>query len=258
MSRIAESRPAPFWKRLTYLLLVAVFGLITVGFNLVAAVRSFFPYRSGTPARTRRWIQFGMRLYIAALRKTGSYFQEIKLSKGNLSELRGYMVIANHPSMLDAPMLLAQIPDAICYYKASMHIGIFSNPGARMAGYIRNDAGIDGVRHAVKHLQSGGNLILFPEGTRSPVGGLGEFRSGFGLIAVQSGCPVLTLRVQNHSDILSKACPPWRCPQLPVYYLITEQSRTKALPGERAHDFARRIAVEYKDFQYVSPSPSFA
>ncbi len=245
-------------KCIGYYVLVGFFGWLTFCFNTVAALRSFFPYRKTTQASTRRWIQRGMQFYIWLLKCTGNYSHEIRLKDGSLGKLKGCIVLANHPSMLDAPVLLSKIPQAICYYKASMHRGICSNPGAHMAGFIRNDSGIDGVRQAIEHLRSGGNLILFPEGTRSPAHGLGPFRSGYALIAVQSGSPVMCLTIDPHSDILSKSCPAWRCPRLPVHYLIEECFRTQAQPAERAHDFAKRIEAEYQPKEYVSPSASIA
>ncbi|MCC5835276.1 MAG: 1-acyl-sn-glycerol-3-phosphate acyltransferase [Opitutales bacterium] len=239
-------------NQIAYFVLVAFFGWLTFWFNVFAALRGLFPYRETTHPITRRWIQEAMRFYIWLLGCSGNYSQEARLKEGSLGELRGCIVLANHPSMLDAPVLLAEIPQAICYYKASMHRGVFSNPGAHMAGYIRNDTGIDGVRQAIEHLRDGGNLILFPEGTRSPRHGLGPFLSGFALIAVQSKSPVVCLNINPHSDILSKTCPPWRCPRLPVHYLIEERLRTRAKPGERAHDFAKRIEAEYQPKEYVS------
>lgn len=245
-------------KQIHYFALVSFFGCLTFGFNTFAALRSLFPYRKTTHESTRSWIQRAMRFYIFLLKRSGQYTQDIRLKEGLPGDLRGCIIVANHPSMLDAPVLLAELPRAICYYKASMQRGIFSSPGARMAGFIRNDAGIDGVRLAIAHLQAGGNLILFPEGTRSPGHGLGAFQPGFGLIAVQSGCPVLCLRIDPHSDILSKICPPWSCPRLPVHYLVTEQLRTRAQPGERAHDFAKRIETAYQQDPNVSPPANIA
>jgi 1-acyl-sn-glycerol-3-phosphate acyltransferase len=52
--------------------------------------------------------------------------------------------------------------------------------------------------------QSGGSLILYPEGTRSADGEMGEFKSGAGLVALELGLPVVPAYIEGTHRILPK------------------------------------------------------
>jgi 1-acyl-sn-glycerol-3-phosphate acyltransferase len=53
-------------------------------------------------------------------------------------------------------------------------------------------------------LQTGGSLILYPEGTRSPDGEMRAFKSGAGLFASELGVPVIPAYVEGTHRILPK------------------------------------------------------
>ena len=61
---------------------------------------------------------------------------------------RGLVVAANHPSMLDAVLLISRLPRVVCITKASLWDNAFLGPGIRLAGYIRNDAPLAMMRRA--------------------------------------------------------------------------------------------------------------
>jgi 1-acyl-sn-glycerol-3-phosphate acyltransferase len=52
--------------------------------------------------------------------------------------------------------------------------------------------------------QSGGSLILYPEGTRSPDGEMQAFKSGVGLFALELGLPVVPAYIEGTHRILPK------------------------------------------------------
>jgi 1-acyl-sn-glycerol-3-phosphate acyltransferase len=52
--------------------------------------------------------------------------------------------------------------------------------------------------------QTGGSLILYPEGTRSPDGEMQEFKAGAGLFATELGVPVVPAYVAGTHQILPK------------------------------------------------------
>ena len=56
-----------------------------------------------------------------------------------LSEDAGLIIAANHPSMLDALLIIARVPRGICIMRASLMRNPFLGAGARLARYIRND-----------------------------------------------------------------------------------------------------------------------
>ena len=77
------------------------------------------------------------------------------------------VVVANHPSLLDAVILVACLPNAVCVMKARLMHNVLLGAGARMARYIVNDAPLPMIRGAIAELRQGACLIIFPEGTRT-------------------------------------------------------------------------------------------
>jgi long-chain acyl-CoA synthetase len=55
--------------------------------------------------------------------------------------------------------------------------------------------------HAGEAMDSGYNVLVFPEGTRSAVGELARFRSGIGLLAKQSGAAVLPVAIRGLGEL---------------------------------------------------------
>ena len=55
----------------------------------------------------------------------------------------------------------------VCITKASIWDNWFLGGGARLAGYIRNDAPVNLIRRSVAELRAGHQLLVFPEGTRT-------------------------------------------------------------------------------------------
>ena len=80
--------------------------------------------------------------------------------------------------MLDALLLVARLPRSACIMKADLMRNIFLSAGARLARYIRNDSARTMVRLAVEDLKNGGQLVIFPEGTRTVTPPLNAFRPG--------------------------------------------------------------------------------
>ena len=52
----------------------------------------------------------------------------------------GLILVANHPSMLDALILFARLPSGVCIMKADLMRNPFLGTGAQLARYIRNDS----------------------------------------------------------------------------------------------------------------------
>ncbi|MDB5731652.1 MAG: acyltransferase [Variovorax sp.] len=137
-----------------------------------------------------------------------------------LRDERGLIVIANHPSMLDALLLVARLPRSVCIMKANLMKNIFLGGGARLARYIRNDSPLGMVRMAVQDLRQGGQLVVFPEGTRTMAGQLNAFRPGVTLIAKLAQAPIQTVFIDTDSPYLGKGWPLWRLPPLPIVFTL--------------------------------------
>ncbi len=111
-----------------------------------------------------------------------------------LSQGGPHLVVANHPTILDVVVLLAHMPQSDCIVSADWADNLFLRGAIQAAGWIRNDGGVQVVAESIARVRSGRSLIIFPEGTRSPLGGLQRFHRGAAHVALGSGCdlqPVL-------------------------------------------------------------------
>jgi len=179
-------RPGPL-HRLSFALIIAQLGLMSLAWSLVAPLLSLLlPRRAGT--------RFGRSAISFIYRSAWSTAQRLgmmRIDSSALDALRdeagGLIVAANHPTMLDALVVVARLPRGVCIMKAELSHNIFLGTGARLARYIRNDAGRGMVRDAVDCLKEGGQLVLFPEGTRMPPGETRRYGISGALLAAETG-----------------------------------------------------------------------
>ncbi|RZL08006.1 MAG: 1-acyl-sn-glycerol-3-phosphate acyltransferase [Rubrivivax sp.] len=194
-------------------------GLVSLLWN--AAALLLYPLLSSDAGRRvgRAGIAGGYRLFWTVARAVGM----MRLHSEPLDALRDegrLIVAANHPSMLDAMMLVARLPRSACIMKASLMRNPFLAPGARLARYIPNDSPTGLVRSAVQDLKQGGQLVLFPEGTRTTQQPVNAFRGGVCLIAKHAAAPIQTVFIDTASPYLCKGWPLWRLPPLPVIFTV--------------------------------------
>jgi 1-acyl-sn-glycerol-3-phosphate acyltransferase len=137
-----------------------------------------------------------------------------------LNDDAGLIIAANHPSALDALLVVARIPRGVCIMRASLMRNPFLGAGARLARYIRNDPPWGMVRGAVRNLQNGGQLVMFPEGTRTIAPPVNKFLPGITLLAHLAKVPIQTVIIDAESPYLGKGWPIWRPPHFPMVFRV--------------------------------------
>ncbi len=228
-----------FYAMLLYL------ALISLVWNVIAFL--LYPILGERVGRRvgRAGIAYGYRLFWTSASATGI----IRLEASDLDRLRsepdGLIITANHPSLLDGLMIAARLPRSCCIMKASLMRNPFLGAGARLARYICNDQPIAMVKGAVADLRSGGQLIIFPEGTRTVGGPLNSFQPGMTLIAKLAAAPVQTVFIETRSPYLSKGWPIWRKPPLPIVFHVRLGERF--LPESDHAGLLRRIERYFLD-----------
>lgn len=240
------------WPALQMQLLLL--GLMSLGWNLLALLlHPLLPRETGRRIG-RSMISRGYRWFWFIARCSGMLRLHADALDG-LKDERGLVVVANHPSMLDAPMLVARLPRSACVMKASLVRNPFLGPGARLARYIRNDAPRGMVKLAVDDLREGGQLVLFPEGTRTTQAPLNPFGYAFTLIAQMAEVPIQTVFIDTDSPYLGKGWPLWRLPPLPIVFNVRLGRR---FAPSSAH---RELSTEIQGYMAAGvnhPAPSRA
>ncbi len=115
----------------------------------------------------------------------------------NLQPGRNYIFLSNHVSNLDPPVLIPAIPGrcSVLVKKELFRIPILGT-GMKMADLVPVDrrdreAAIESVKAAIRVLQKGLHMVIFPEGTRSADGRLLPFKKGPFHLAMDSGVPII-------------------------------------------------------------------
>ena len=194
-------------------------GLMSVGWN--AAALLLYPLLPRAQGRRvgRIMIAWGYGLFWRMARCSGMLRLDAQVLAA-LKDEAGLIVVANHPSLLDALMLVAQLPKSACIMKASLVRNPLLGPGARLARYIRNDSAYGMVQCAVQDLRDGGQLVMFPEGTRTTRSPINAFDASFTLIARHARVPIQTVFIDTDSPYLGKGWPLWRLPPLPIRFTV--------------------------------------
>jgi 1-acyl-sn-glycerol-3-phosphate acyltransferase len=198
---------------------LALLGLICLTWSVFALPLYFIlPARIGT-AVGRRGIMAGFRLYSWSLSVTGTYHLDLRA----VDTLRGgppVILAPNHPALIDALLILTRHPNLVCVMKSQLMNNVFLGSGSRLARYVRNDSSRQMVKESVAHLQAGGVLLLFPEGTRTTRAPINSLVGSVGLIAKHAKVPVQTLLIETDSPFLSKGWPLFKRPELPIIYRV--------------------------------------
>lgn len=199
--------------------LLALLALFALAWNVLAwPLLVLLPRERGVAVG--RWgIAYGYRLFWSIASASGL----IRFDARALDALRdepGLIIAANHPSLLDAPLLLARLPRSACIMKAALMRHPLAGGAARLARYIANDSPHGMVRQAVAMLRRGEQLVMFPEGTRTTEPPVNRFRAGVALIAKLAHAPVQAVFIDTDSPYLGKGWPPWRLPPLPICFTV--------------------------------------
>jgi 1-acyl-sn-glycerol-3-phosphate acyltransferase len=199
--------------------LLLLLGAVSLAWNLISML--LYPLLPAALGRTlgRATIAGAYRFFWAVASAVGM----MRIDAGCLDALRderGLIFVANHPTMLDALLLVARLPRSACIMKADLMKNIFLGAGARLARYIRNDSARGMVRLAVQDLRNGGQLVIFPEGTRTVAPPLNRFRPGVTLIAKLAEAPIQTVFIETETPYLGKGWPLWRVPPLPLVFTL--------------------------------------
>lgn len=176
-----------------------------------AAARSR-PAAEREPPRALTGTSWFMRLAAVAMRFGLGSAARVHV-EGNLELPRSgpLLLVSNHTSNVDPPLIGAWLQPRLgrpVQFMAKEQLFVPAlRPLLRHFGAILVRAGgsdVDAYRDALAVLRGGGVVGIFPEGTRSADGTLGEPHPGAALIAARAGVPILPVGISGAQRFLRR------------------------------------------------------
>ncbi|HKQ71321.1 MAG TPA: lysophospholipid acyltransferase family protein [Polyangiaceae bacterium] len=119
-----------------------------------------------------------------------------------------FIVMSNHRSLYDVPLLIESFPGTLRMMAKSelFRVPVWGS-AMRQSGFVEIDRkngarAKEGIEVAKTRLNSGINIWIAPEGTRSRSGELGAFKSGGFRLAVATGFKILPAAIRGTERVL--------------------------------------------------------
>lgn len=166
-------------------------------------------------------IRLAFRCFIEMMRLLGVLRYEV--SGLERLQRKGLLILANHPTLIDTVFLMAFVRQADCIVKQSLWNHPVTRGPVRSAGYISNENGPGLIGDCLASLAGCNNLIIFPEGTRTPAGGAMQFKRGAANVAVRARRDVTPVLIRCRPPTLGKGNRWWRVPPTAPHFTIAVQ-----------------------------------
>jgi 1-acyl-sn-glycerol-3-phosphate acyltransferase len=114
------------------------------------------------------------------------------------------LIVANHPTLLDDVFMTSLLPQVDSVVSGARAEHPVMAGCVRAARYVRNDSGLEIVEECAERIRLGRNVLIFPEGTRSPRVGLGDFQRGAARIALEAECDLQPVAIHCDPPTLRK------------------------------------------------------
>lgn len=134
-----------------------------------------------------------------------------------LKKNKGIVIIANHQSNFDIPVLIQSLDLPIGFVaKKEMENWPFYSYWMKKSGCVfldrkNNREGMKGIKKCIELVKDGFSMVIFPEGNRSETGEIGRFKKGSFKIPIDASADILpiaidgTYEIQNKKSIMIKS-----------------------------------------------------
>lgn len=179
------------------------------------------------------------------------------VGRERLRDLDGaFIVVANHSSHLDTPLIQGALPARLSTHLASgaaadyffdvkwrrIVTGIFFNTFPVDRGTTRRRPGM-----SKQLLQRGVPLLIYPEGSRTKTGEMGPFKPGAAALSISCSVPIVPIALVGAYEAMPRGRN-WPAPgRKPVTVVFGDPMR--ATPGETAEQFSARVQRTIADMK---------
>jgi 1-acyl-sn-glycerol-3-phosphate acyltransferase len=202
-SQVLADRVGRLLRSLGQVGLFIAFGLLALFYWCWVVPTTKLRFRD--PARRTEAARAWARRIVRLTTDAAQALRLIDVEVSGLDELPpGSLIVANHPTLIDAFFFLGRVHGAVPIAKRALLANPCVAPAIRLANYVINDSGRQMVEDCVARLHAGETLILFPEGTRTTPGQPLLLRRGAAQVALRAERPLVPVTIRLSDALLGK------------------------------------------------------
>ncbi len=220
-----------------------------------------------SPKRQRRCqfiVNRTFSLFVTLMQVFGVTRVDIE-GKAKLQHDNGCVIVSNHPSLIDVVLLLSYLPHCNVVVKNKISQHFLTAPIAKACGYIPNSAPAELAQEITRCLNSGNNLIIFPEGTRTTPGERPTCQRGAANIAIRTPAAMRVILIKASATGLTKQCKWYQIPVHRPHFRIEVKEKldpnlflqqANGLPSIAARNLTRHLEARFTEVTDVPLSNS--
>lgn len=218
---------------------IAIVSTVFISLCALVIVRILGRGDEATQPLARGWAR--LNLFAAGVRVE-------KEGGDSLDPSAPYIFAGNHASQYDIFVLQGYLGHSFRWMaKKELFQVLLWGPAMRAAGYIPIDRShgreaLKSLGEAARRIAGGTSVVIFPEGTRTRDGSLGEFKAGGMQLAIKAGVPIVPVALRGTYAILPKGrffVRPGR-----VRVAVGRPVPVKGMKQKDKHDLAGRVRAE--------------
>ena len=251
---MTEGAPAPSgrlnhaWRILATGLSFLAFGVggLVLGLAAFPAINLLVRDESRRRRMARRLVQRSFACHVELMRRLGVLTYEIR-GRERLQR-DGLLILANHPALIDVVFLISLLPNADCVVKSALARNPFTRGPVRAAGYVCNEDGAGLVDDCIAAVRGGGNLVIFPEGTRTRRDGGLRLQRGAANIAVRGRLAITPVLLRYSPMTLGKGERWYHVPACRFHVVVDIQPDIETAPfmeGDSGEAVAARRLTDH-------------
>jgi 1-acyl-sn-glycerol-3-phosphate acyltransferase len=179
-------------------------NFIVIMYSLLIAILSLlvFPidyHRKVSGSLMRIWTRTVLVIYGVKVNVIGA--ENVKPGEGKI-------YISNHASYLDIFVQLAKLPDSVrMVYKKEINIVPLLGWAMAAVGFVSIDrknvrSAMRSLDKAAERIKKGLSIVIYPEGTRTRDGSVGEFKRGMFYLAEKSEADIVPVTLSNSFQLM--------------------------------------------------------
>lgn len=238
-------------------------GAVILAVFVFPFIRLFTLHRKDFGVVARAYVSHTFRVFLGFLNILHVSIRKVE-NEDDYRNIHSKIIIANHPSLLDFVYIMSLVPNSTCIVRG----GLTKTPlrGVIKQAYITNTTTFEDMCVECKKLTDMGcNVIIFPEGTRTPRHGKNNYKKGAARIALYCGCDVQPIFIGGSDKYgLGKHDPLWSYnhvepylydfKKLPVISIDEYKDLSEPIAAKRLTDKMEQVLNSAGDDYYANYS----